>query len=182
MPTVKKTLGVDAVGVAWRRAVDVNGAAGDADGPTPRRRETGEATWRTEAHRSQRLCRGQPPRRMHDPCMDTRRHLGASVYAEGNPLGIDLTIWPYARVYADGITLGIGLPYLFILLFQRKSCSNSIAMQFSRSNSSKIDQIRHNSHKYHIIHIIPYMVHIIAYKRRAESAMSSKYIVVASKP
>ena len=89
---------------------------------------------------------------MLDPCsqaVDTRQNLGASGYAEGNPLGIDLTIWPYVRVYADGITLGIGLPYFF-LLFQPKSCSNSIAMQFSRSNSSKfiqIDQIRHNSPK-----------------------------------
>jgi hypothetical protein len=53
---------------------------------------------------------------MHDPCsatVDTRRHLSASGYAEGNPLCIDLTIWPYVRVYADGITLGIAPAFFF---------------------------------------------------------------------
>jgi hypothetical protein len=61
---------------------------------------------------------------------------GASGYAEGNPLGIDLTIWPYVRVYADGITLGIA-PAIFFLLFQFQFCCNPVPVHI-------IDQIHIN--------------------------------------
>jgi hypothetical protein len=55
---------------------------------------------------------------------------GASGYAEGNPLGIDLTIWPYVRVYADGITLGIGACHFFFLFSSSSSSCNAIQFQF----------------------------------------------------
>jgi hypothetical protein len=118
-------------------------------------------------------CRGNHLCRRGRPRVSTRHQDLSKPYADGVPLGIEVTIWSHSRLYADGVPLGIGTSQIFFLIVCRPFHSTEIHKNITKiTEFIEIGICTRSSSNHQVNQLDQVQIHTIEYIPSSTSSRS----------